>query len=535
MFSLMIKKSKNIPISQYPNIPISQYPNIMLKIFTTNDLLPQIQGFIETEPRLNELVAVADFLEQKPEPTAFHTVVRKKNGITQPADWYNVLPPYLLPEEIDFNAENLLGLVFAKLGNYEKACIYLRGNQVLWNDFDIIHCLQNGVPVDPKRLTSDFQGFEEYRFCHNSAILHHYAATESSFDAEKTRYFYLEAMKASPNGEFYAFTVRQFALFLTDLGDLQQAENLLHDAIKTALSDDAISELKAALCSVWMKKLVVPYDAALLENLKNTLWEVLKHYQKQGRKTEEALLLLDAAQVANYDESFAESLGYVNRAVDIFKNENLPELLAQANYRRGILLYTWAKKDNPQFFKGALDSFQAALQVFSSDETPEVFADIHQYLGVIYSEIPDEVKKKSIWAGVSSASFQQALDFYDKESHPYEYAMVCNNYANALTKYPSAVHSDNLEKALFYYSEALEIRTATDWPIERAATLLNFVETCWNVNLAGNGSNRALFEQMLEKATEAKRLTNDPAIIAEAENHLNKLEELRVALAQETL
>ena len=211
----------------------------------------------------------------------------------------------------------------------------------------------------------------------------------------------------------------------------------------------------------------------------------------------------------------------------------MPELLAQAQYRRGILLYTWAKNDNPQFFKGALESFQDALKVFTRDETPDVFADIHQYLGVIYAEIPDEVKKKSIWAGISSSSFQQALSFFTREEHPYEYAMVCNNYANALTKYPEAVHSDNREKALFYYAEALSIRTAAAWPLERAVTLLNYVETSWHLNLSGNGSNRTLFEQMLAHAQEAAQLTNDPAIIKEALAQLEKLEELRVALEVE--
>lgn len=505
----------------------------MIVLFTTADLRANIQQIIDAEPRLNELVRVADLLEEKPEPCAWRLIVRAKSGIAQPVDWYNVLPPYLLPEEIGFNADNLLGLVFAKLGNYEKAYQYLANNQVLLNDIDIINCLQNGIPVDPARLTSDFKPFEEYRFCHNSAILHHYAATEGNFDADKTRYFYREALNSAPNGEYYAFTARQYAIFLTDLGELLQAEHLLQDAVKTALSDDAVPELKAALCGVWMKRLVVPYDTSLLDSLKNTLWEALQHYQKQGREVEEALLLADAAQVANYAESFTESLGYINRAVDILRKAEMPELLAQAQYRRGILLYTWAKNDNPQFFRGALDSFQEALKVFSREEAPDVFADIHQYLGVIYSEIPDEALKKSIWAGVSSASFQQALNYYGKETHPYEYAMVCNNYANALTKYPEAVHSDNHEKALFYYAEALDIRTATAWPFERAVTLLNYVETCWYLNLTGNGSNRALFEQMLEKTQEAQRLTNDPAIVGMAQQQLKKLEQLRVALEQE--
>ena len=100
-----------------------------------------------------------------------------------------------------------------------------------------------------------------------------------------------------------------------------------------------------------------------------------------------------------------------------------------------------------------------------------VFADIQHHLGMIYAEIPDEEKKKSIWAGLSSAAFQAALEIYSETADTYEYASVCNHYANALINYPEAKLSDNLEKALFYYDKALSIRTAETYPLERALTL----------------------------------------------------------------
>ncbi len=100
-------------------------------------------------------------------------------------------------------------------------------------------------------------------------------------------------------------------------------------------------------------------------------------------------------------------------------------------------------------------------------------------------------------------------------------------------KYPEAIHSDNLEKALYYYAEALDIRTAADWPLERAVTLLNYVETCWHLNLAEKDSSHALFEQMIEMAQEAGQLTDDPAIISEAQDQLEKLEQLRITLEEE--
>ncbi|NJL77332.1 MAG: hypothetical protein HC892_22200 [Saprospiraceae bacterium] len=146
----------------------------------------------------------------------------------------------------------------------------------------------------------------------------------------------------------------------------------MQQALRTELCDEGNIELKATLSQVWIKKLTVPYDQALLTNLKETLWEVLAYYHKKNRALEEAITLMDAAQIANYCESFAEALKYINRAIGIFEPAEVPELLAQAHYRRALLLYIWAKNGNPQFFQGALDSFKETVKVFSRDYAPEV-------------------------------------------------------------------------------------------------------------------------------------------------------------------
>jgi tetratricopeptide (TPR) repeat protein len=506
----------------------------MIRIYNTETHIPALRDIIATEYRLDELVDIVDLLDARPEPSGWNMLVRKDGQIGQPIDWHNTQPPYVFPEAIPLNAQHLLGLIFLKLGNLEKAGDYLQHNPVLHNEADIFQHLRDGQPVDPHRLTTGYEPFEEYRLCHNTAVLMHYAATEQNFDPDKTAYFYEEALKSAPNGEYQAYTARHFAQFLLDISQTDAAMQLVQDALNYALSDDAVTELKAIWCQIAMKKLVVPYDQTTLDTLKEHLWTVLEQYKAQERVVEEALLLQDAAQVANYTESFAEALGYITRAVDIFRQERLPELLANAQYRRGILLYTWAQQGQPQFYRAALESFQEALKVFNRDEAPDTFADIHQYLGVIYAEMPDDPKKKSIWAGISAASFQQAMQYYTADKHPYEYARVCANYANALTKYPDAVHTDNMEKALFYYAAALEIRSAAQWPLERAVTLLNYVETCWHLNLAGRDSDTPVFEEMLHKTREALSLTKDPFIIRQAEEQLEKLEQLRQVLAGET-
>ncbi|MFM6347440.1 MAG: hypothetical protein ACKPFK_20150, partial [Dolichospermum sp.] len=106
--------------------------------------------------------------------------------------------------------------------------------------------------------------------------------------------------------------------------------------------------LKTLLSSIWLAKLVVPYDKLLMEQLKELLWECLQYYEKRKLSIQAAFVLLDASAVANYDASFSESLGYISKAIDLLRREEQPELLAQANMRKGNLLFTWAQNGNTQ-------------------------------------------------------------------------------------------------------------------------------------------------------------------------------------------
>ena len=168
--------------------------------------------------------------------------------------------------------------------------------------------------------------------------------------------------------------------------------------------------------------------------------------------------------------------------------------------------------------------------MFRQDVTPDVFADIHHNLAVLYSEMPSEPKKRSIWAGIATSSFQEALDFYKKDTYPYEYGRICNNYGNAMTKFPQALHSDNYEKALFYYQEALDVRTS-NYPYERAITLLNYLEASWNVGNDENSFNQERYQDMVKKANEVLELVDKADMITEAKKHLQLLEELEKAVA----
>nr|WP_293841934.1 hypothetical protein [uncultured Arsenicibacter sp.] len=499
----------------------------MLTIFVPAAEQLSVQQLIDAEYRLNEVVFVRDLSQVGDEQAARHLIV-KGEEIWLPIDWANEAPPYLLAYPLALTAENLLAVVYTRLNNYESAYEKAAENPALLRDIDLLNCIQHGVAVGfPQEPDAFDSPFEEYRFWHNSAVLGHYGELTRFVHYSVIRRYYERAFDLAPNDEWRAFTGKHWATLLLDADELAEAGALLADCIRFAISEDALYELKNVQYGVWMKQLTAPYAPDLLSRIKDTLWDVLQYYERNGRPVQVALLLIDAAQIANFSDSFSEALGYVNRAIQLLEEEGIPELTGNAQYRKGTLLYTWAQNGNPQFFRAAMEAYQQALKVFTKENAPEAFAEIQHHLGVIYSEIPDEVKKKSVWAAVSMSSFREALTYFTRETHPYEYARICTSFANALTKFPEAKLSDNYTRALSYYDEALDIRTATEYPYERVLTILNFLEAAWFVSVPEAVQQQTLFAKMTRLAQEVPNLVDDPKLIAEADKQLTMLAQLK--------
>jgi len=501
----------------------------MLSVYAPTDAHELLRGFLQQEDRLEELVRLVDLLEERPVANA-HSLMIRKGEIHTGIDWHNIYPPYLLPEAIELDAPNFLGLIYARLNNFERCQALLNAhNHGLYLELDIVNRLQQGIQVAPEELPSSYSPFEEYRIMHNQAVVLHYSPTLDETGLNKAKYFYLEALQCAPNEEYRAFTAQHFALLLLDSNAPEDADRVINIALHSEVSADALVELQRTRCQIWARHMTPPYPQDKLETLQKMTRGVLDHYEQQGRKVDQAILLLEAGQIAQFSENWSESHGCYNKALAVFEQEGLEPFAAETNYRKGILLLAWAQNNNPQFYRPAAESFQKAVQAFTREEAPEAYADIQHHLGIIYADIPDEAKKKSIWAGVSSSAFREALEVYQKDTHPYAYATVCNHYGNALTKYPQAKLSDNFEKALFYYQEALSIRTAAEFPAERCLILLNYLNAQWHLGMEEDKLDEDRYQDMVKKAEEVIRLTTDDELRDEAAAHLKALQKLRNA------
>lgn len=484
----------------------------------------RIQAILDAQFRLNEVVQVVALAD-----ASSAGLVSQNGAIERPLDWAQQFPPVLLPKPLALTPDNLLALTYLHLDNWESVYEHMRHDRPLADALDLLNRLQSDVSIElPPAPVNGFSGsgaFDTYRRWHNRAVAAHYGNSDAT--EETLVHAYEAALRHAPDAEHRAFTAKHYATLLADGGQLERADALLTEHTTDGLSADARIELLAVQSGIWLQQLTVPYDADRLTRTKDALWQVLQHYETGHRPAQVGLLLLDAAQVANFQNSFAEALGYVTRAVNLFRQEELPELLANAQYRKGVLLYTWAQNGSPQFYRPAMEAYQEALKLFTQQNAPAVFAEIQHHLGVIYAEIPDEAKKKSIWAAVSSSSFKHALDYYTKAEFPYEYATICNHFANALTKYPPAAKSDNYVKAINLYREALTIRTAEQYPYERALTILNYLEAGWYVGEDDPQNQQALHDDLVRKAGEVRTLVADEALWQEAQGHLNRLQQVQ--------
>lgn len=487
----------------------------MILISVSTEQYNTVTRYIQSEPGLEQLVQ----LTQNPETEA---AVYVSETIQVMPCWNNQMPHVVFPGNIPFAPETFMGVVFCLLGGMAKAHTLLAAYPELQQMVVFIHHLETGEPVKENEIPGS-----GYTLLHNKAVALHNNILAAGNEERATDY-YIKAIETAPGKVYKAFSALRFADFLTGELLLPEAEQVLNSIDTTLLPHSLIMEIKAAYLPVWQQQLHPPFNNQLLDKIKQQLWECLTYYEQNNRDIDAALLLTEAAHIATICHSFSEAIGYINRALAFFEQEELPELVAMAQMRKANVLQTWAQNDNPQFFRTAMLAYQEALKVYTREDAPSVFADIQHQLGVIYAEIPDEVKKKSVWAAVSVSAFNEALNYFNKVEHPYTFAMICHSFGNAYTKYPAAVHSDNYDKALAWYREALDIRTAQHYPLERTLTLANYLQAAWHVG-HDSGFSEPHYHDMREKAEEMLQLATDKQLQEEARLHLEKLSELKRA------
>lgn len=508
----------------------------LLQILVSSPVVEkQTFEYLETEDRLSELVLVLQTHEPSPH---LPVILLAEERIVVLPDWFDRRPGVAFPPNVPLNKKNLLGIVFGLLGNEQKMLEYLKGIPKIANCFRLMFQLQGSDLSNTllEELLDDtgFVGlYDGYLFNHNIAIGLNYGRFDGEINPQAIESHYIDALEVVYEPVLKALSTYYYCTFLLDMGKAYEAAGLISRFDMTELPREGMFALRKIHCHAFVATLKAPLNQENLPEMKQYLWDTLSYYDKGGHWLQAASLYLDAAHVATLSNSYSEALGYITKAHQYFTQCDQLEMAGSALIEKGRLLYTWAKSGNPQFFRKALEAYTEALKVFTKEDTPDVFAEIHHQLGLIYAELPDEQSKKSIWASVSVTSFQEALSYYTLDRHPFEYGVICNHFANAYTLYPPAVRSDNYQKALSLYTQALMVRPADKYPLERSITLLNYLETAWKAENEGDAFNEGRYLDMKFKAEELLKINTDPTFVAEARQHLDQLEQLRASYQSE--
>lgn len=482
------------------------------------------QEIIDALASLEGLLASVQILPISEIDNRFSHIVLENDVMRMALPWSNEEPPILFTD-FRFQKDDLTSILLSKLG-YEEEALGFTKNKVLAEQIKCSLQLKN---LDTQ-LDLQFQG-DSYISLHNRAVINHYAAHFHNGISPET--LYTQAIATAPTDEHRAFTAKHLAVLLIDQGEYDKAETILKHYEAVALSDQAKNHLSFDLIQILMNSVSSHLPKERLEEIKNLIWDTLRYFEQKEIPWAVAALYTQASEITNFEKSYAESLGYITKAINIYQDQHYPEFLASACMQKGTLLYTWAQDGNPQFYQSAVDTYQDALKVFTRDSYPHAYAEIHHNLAVIYAEMPTDEKKKAMWAAFSATSFKECLEYYNKATYPYEYAMVANNYGNALLKYPPAKTGDNIEKAVSYHMEALEIRNAAQYPIERAHSILNYLEACWRAQNINKSMERVRYKDMIAKAIEVKSLTDQSDLIEQAQEHLNELNGLTLSILKD--
>ena len=423
-------------------------------------------------------------------------------------DWSNTSIPFDFGE-LPFDQTNLVGLFLFYSGLNEDALRITAGAN--------IHTILQNI-LERNELTWLDKYFDDYSLFWNRVIV----AQMSGIGDANLKHYYEASLDFVRLDETRAYVTLFYGMFLSDQEEFSKAIQLMEAALRfDGLSHAAKNALQLELVRTNVSKASLTNEA-VGQDIKLIMWNTYNYFKEEGVLLQEGQTLLEMTKVAMFESNFAEALGYIGGAIKNFDELEFLELAGEAYIMKADLLHQWAKNGAPQFYQEAIKSYQKALIVFRKDYAPFQFAEIHHQLGILYAEMPEENQKRALWAAISASSFKEALEIFTAERFPDQYASACHNYATALIKYPDAIRSDNMEKAIFYFNEALNLRTKNH-PEERAFTLLNYLEACWEVNNVNDNMETVRIQDMRDKALEVMKLTQDELLINRAKAHLDQL------------
>ena len=291
----------------------------MLTILTKTNTENTIKTIINSIDRLDELVEIVT--NDNSVQSSNKTLVVSNNAISASLDWNDTEPPYLFPE-LKFSKENLLAMVFYKLGNHQKAFEFLSEENPFYNHLLIATHLQFGYDITEEMYAfteSVLSEVEVTNSQHNNCIIQHYGNLATRSDANTLKALYAEAIANAPNDELRLFTIKHFVNFLLDTNAYAEAEKILRLSMSKAISEASKNAINSQLATVLMAQLKLPHNTDQLAEIQELQQASIAFYEERELKVNAGLLLIDASEIANFQEDFITSKNNINKATIVIR------------------------------------------------------------------------------------------------------------------------------------------------------------------------------------------------------------------------
>ena len=215
-----------------------------------------------------------------------------------------------------------------------------------------------------------------------------------------------------------------------------------------------------------------------------------------------ALLEMQLADIcprlADGEGTIQQQIDHYRRALVLSADAQLPMLKAELLMKLAGALQQRAAGGDRAGLVEAIEAYHRVLQAGVSRQAhPEWFAQVHSNLGLAYLTMPAREASDQLRVGIAVQSFRQALEVFDRESHPDQWASAMMNLANALQYAPSSHPRENLIQAVETYEEILPVRTRARDPVAYALVLFNQANAL---------AHLGIFKPAIEKLAEASKL-----------------------------
>jgi tetratricopeptide (TPR) repeat protein len=161
---------------------------------------------------------------------------------------------------------------------------------------------------------------------------------------------------------------------------------------------------------------------------------------------------------------------HLREAFDLLKGSGLSKIYAQVALNLGTRYQQLASIQRTTLVE-AISCYQEALQIFTRDTYPDLYADAQHSLARSYMAMPIGDAGDQIYLQAAAESLRAALGVYNRSEHPDQWANVCLSLARLLPYLPTTDQTRHLGEAVAIYDDLLASRCPQIDPIGYARLL----------------------------------------------------------------